>query len=583
MLAVGAFFLYRWKSSEAAGKTQYRVATVTRGMLRKTVSATGTLQPWTTVDIKSKAGGRIDLLAVDVGDQVKAGQIIAKIDPTDSQLTYSQSKADTDAARAKESQSGATFDLQVKQSRSSIAEARAQLKSGIANRDAAAARLQTARDQDSAQPRQTALAIAESKANYDAAVQQREQLTATQAQDRATAKAAYDQAVANDQSAQAAFERQKALYAQGFASKQAVEQAQAAAGVTAASVASAKTKLDTIAAEQKAVLDNTDAKVRQALAELNTAKAQVDVQTRRNALAEAEAAYKQAAAQVGQLEAALQAAIADQANDRIKALDIASAHASTARATAALVNAKTTLDQTVVRAPSEGVVLTKYVEQGTIITSGLSLNSTGTSIVQLGDISRMYVSVLVDETDIASVTVGQKVNISMDAYPQIAFKGKVSRVNPEAQVSQNVTSVAVRVEIDNSEPGFKNLKPNMNATCEFVVEEKEGALSVPSDAIQSDAAGSYVQVVVSPPAIAPAGGQSKRARGSAGEQTLTDVKSERRAVVAGFEGDDRTEIVSGLQEGERIVVQTIAATTTNSNSQARGAIGGGMGGPPRGR
>lgn len=581
-LVIVAFLIYRWRTAQPAEKTQYRVAAVTLTTLRKTVSATGTLQPWTTVDIKSKAGGRIDLLAVDVGDRVRSGQIIAKIDPTDSQLTYSQSKADTDAAKAKESQSSASYDLQVQQSQANIEQARAQLRSAHANIDAAAARLKTARDEAAVQPQQTTSAIAQAQANYDSTVQQRAQLTATQAQDRAAAKAAYDQAVANDKNAQATFARQKALYAKDFVSKQSVDQAEAAAGVTAAQIATAKARMDTIAMEQNAILDSADAKVRQAQAQLNATKAQFDVRAKNNAVSEAQSAYQQALASVGQLEAALREAEANQLNNRIRALDITSAHASTSRATAALTNAKTTLDQTVVRAPSEGIVLTKYVEQGTIITSGLSLNSTGTSIVQLGDVSKMYVNVLVDETDIGSVKVDEKVNVSIDAYPEIAFKGKVSRISPEAQVAQNVTTVAVRVEIDNTEPGFKDLKPNMNATCEFIVAEKRKALSVPSDAVQSDAAGTFVQVVLSPP---PAQTPGKTGRKNSNEQTLTEVKSERRRVETGFVGDDGTEIVSGLKEGERVVVQTIAATssTTRASSAAGSPFGGrGPGGPPPG-
>ncbi|MFI5385811.1 MAG: efflux RND transporter periplasmic adaptor subunit [Fimbriimonadales bacterium] len=589
-VAVIGFFVIRARQGAGAGKTSYRVATVARGSIRKTVSATGTLQPWTTVDIKSKAGGKINLLAVDVGDRVKPNQVIAKIDPTDSLLTYNESKADTDAARAKQSQSDATYQLQVKQTVVSIDQAQAALRAAQANLTAAGARLQTARDQSGVQPQQTAATIAQAKANYDSVVQQRAQLVATQEQDRASSKAAYDQAVANDRNTQLAWERQKTLFAKGFVAKQVVDQAEAAAAVTAAQVASTKIQLDTITVEQKAVADATDAKVRQALAQWNAAKSQADIQTKRDAVAEAESAYQQANAQVGQALASLHQAQANVTNDEIKAYDIKSAQASTAHASAALSNAKTTLDQTTVRAPSDGVVLQKYVEQGTIITSGLSLNSTGTSIVQIGDVSKMYVNVLVDETDIASVRVGERVNVTMDAYPGTPFKGSVSLVSPQAQVAQNVTSVAVRVELDNTQKGFNLLKPAMNATCEFVVDEKRNVLSAPSDAVQTDAQGSYVQVVVSPPSSATtsAKGKGKAGGRSAQTATLQDVKLEHRTVQVGFQGDDAVEITSGLKEGEVIVVQTITATTAAPATAARGAVGGfggrggGGGGPPPG-
>lgn len=613
VVAVGAiaFFVIRARGGGEEGKTQYRVATAHLGIVRKTVSATGTLQPWTTVDIKSKAGGRIDLLAVNVGDHVKPGQVIAKIDPTDTLLSYNQSKADTDSAHAKEGQSAATYQLQTKQSSAAVLQAQANLRSAQANEAAAASRLQTAKDVNAVQPGQTSASIASAKASYDSSVQDREQLKATQQQDRADSQSAYDSAVATDKNAQTDLTRQRALYDKGYVAKTVVDQAEATAAVSRAQVNATKSHLDTLVYQQKAAADAADAKVRQAQAQLNVAKSQADVQTRRNAVAEAESAYKQAQAQTGQSQASLTQAIAEISNNTIRKFDIATAHATLERANAALTNAKTTLDQTTVRALSEGVVLQKYVEQGTIITSGLSLNSTGTSIVQLGDVSKMYVNVLVDETDIASVHTGQKVNVTLDAYPDQPFKGTVALVDPQAQVVQNVTSIAVRVELDNTQEGFDELKPMMNATCEFVVEEKRRVLTIPSEAVQTDDKGTFVQVVVKPAAPAqpartaqrptqsqPGAKQGqRRARGTRNQQvTIPDdgnVVLERRAIEVGFQGDDSSEILSGLKEGERIVTQTIkpqpkTATTTGAASSpfgggggARGFGGGGGGG--RGR
>ena len=157
---------------------------------------------------------------------------------------------------------------------------------------------------------------------------------------------------------------------------------------------------------------------------------------------------------------------------------------------ASLTNAETTLTQTVVRAPSDGVILSKAVSEGTYITSGESLNSVGSTIVTLGDISRMYVQATVDETDLANVDDNQTVEVDFDAYPGIPFEGKVTRIEPQAVVNQNVTQFNVRVEIDNSSPTFRLLKPGMNATCNFVVGQKQDVLTVPSAAVQSDDAGS---------------------------------------------------------------------------------------------
>src|SRR5258708_14845146 len=90
-------------------------------------------------------------------------------------------------------------------------------------------------------------------------------------------------------------------------------------------------------------------------------------------------------------------------NNAIRKTDILGAEAQKMRAKAAFTNADTTLKQTRVEAPSDGIILKKYVDEGTIISSALSFAAAGNSIVQLGDITRMYLDVQVDETDIANV------------------------------------------------------------------------------------------------------------------------------------------------------------------------------------
>src|SRR5690348_2854156 len=86
----------RMRMAQSTGQVQYKVAAAATGEVEKTVSATGTLQPWTTVDIKSKAGGRVDQLLVDKGTVVTKDQIIARIDPTDTLLSVRTASAQMD-------------------------------------------------------------------------------------------------------------------------------------------------------------------------------------------------------------------------------------------------------------------------------------------------------------------------------------------------------------------------------------------------------------------------------------------------------------------------------------------------------
>ena len=567
--AACTFGFLKLSSPKPKGKTQYTVASATRGAVKKTVSATGTLEPWSTVDVKSKAGGRVDLLAVDVGSKVKKGDIIAKIDPTDSLLTYNQARASTQSAEAKQIQSSETYGLTVSQDDIAVQQARANLDSARAALVQAKARLDTAKTESEAQPSLTQAAIGQAKAAYDSAVQARAKLDATQAQDGASAQSNYDQAVANDKNAQVNLTRQKSLLAKGFVSQSTVDSATANAGVTHATVDSAYSKLSTLGAQQIAERVGADAAVAQALAEYKSAQANAMlVSTKLDSYHESLGAYRQAQAAVETAKAQLSNAIAAQRNGPIRRQDIASSAAEVSSAKAMLANAKATLDQTVVTAPSEGVVLTKNVEQGTIITSGLSLNSTGTSIVTLADISRMYVDVPVDETDIAGVKLGEKVDITFDAYSDHTFIGKVAKINPEGVVESNVTTIHVRVEVDNRDQNFTNLKPLMTAKCEFVEAEAQGVVTVPSEALHSDESSTYVDVVT---------GGSPTASNAL---KLIDVKTERKPVKVGIVGNELTSIESGLLEGERVVVSVEEPKTDDDMPKAAFATG--PGGPPPG-
>jgi HlyD family secretion protein len=555
--------------------TQYKVTAADTGTVKKTVSATGTLQPWTKVDIKSKAGGEVKAVLVDAGSIVTKNQVLARIDPTDTLLSYNTAKADVDSGEAKELQSDETFKLQQQQSKISIENSRAALTSAIANREAARARLDTAASESQSQPALTKAAISSAEANYENAVKQRKQLDSSNSQERATSQAALDQASANERNMQLTLDRQKTLLDKGYVAQQAVDQAQANEDMAVAQRNSAQEKVSTLDAEQQSAVEAADARVDQAKAQWQNAQAsQVDVTTRKQAVMEAQAAFKQGDAQVVQAKAELDQAIANQANDAIRRYDVAQSKAAEQRNDATLQNAKTTLDQTTVRAPSDGIILTKYVDAGTMITSGLSLNSTGTSIVQLGDISRMYVDVPVDETDIANVDEKQNVDVSFDAYPGVAFSGTVARIDPQADVIQNVTTFHVRVEIDNSAPSFRLLRPGMNATCDFVIDKKEDALSIPSDAMRTDDKGTFVEIATGGH-MAPADPKSDT---PPDPNTLVDVKIEHRPIETGLEGNDTVEVTSGLKAGEKVVTETIEPTVTQTTSPFGGGRGGGFGG-----
>lgn len=556
--------------ASANDQTQYQVAAVDYSEVRKTVSATGTLQPWQTVSIRSKAGGNVDQLFVDVGSVVHKGEVLAKIDPTDSEEAYDEASASVQQATANTAEAKLTYQMQVANDQQAVQNAEAALQS-------AQAKMIEAQADAQAQPAQTHSAIAQARAAYYAAIKQREELNSTNPQDYAAAQSAYNQDVANQKAAKVTLDRQVSLANQGFVAQQTVDTDQAAYDVAVAATQSAKEKLDTLSAQQQAVTQAADAQVANAKAALANAQAQtVNIPAKQDEYQAAVAAYKQA-------QAALAQAKANLLNDPIKKWAIQASAAGIVSGKAQVNDAKTTLDQTIVRSPANGVILVRDVSVGTIVPSALSATATGVELLSLGETDQMYVQATVDETDIANITVGQDVNVSFDAYPDIPFDGKVTRIDPQAVVNQNVTQFDVRVEIDNTAPTFRLLKPGMNATCDFIVDQKENVLAVPSEAVQTDDSGnSYVQVAT--------GGKPAPADTALGlppdPNLLVGVKVKRVPVQTGLEGDDNTQITSGLSPGEKVVtstIQPVQAAPQGGSPFASGPGGRGFGGGGGGR
>ncbi len=581
LIVVGAGGTFVYKSLSNASQPlpiQYKIATVATGTVKKTVTATGTLTAWTTVDIKSRAGGKILSLPVTEGQKVKKGDVVAEIDPSDTRLTYNQAQADIDSNKAKVSETRATLSLQETQTQVAIRTAKASLNSSAAAVASARARLAAAKATYNAQTPLTEANIMNAKAALDAAEQRLGQLKdATNIQAYATADANLNQAKANMVNSKAQLERQRALLDKGFVAQSAVDTALASYEVSKATVDNTKTKLDTMKPQIDADVQAQVAQVNQMKAALQTAEAnRVQIELKKQDVNTADASLNQSLADQKTAKAKLQEAIAGSSNVIIRGYQIKQALASGERSKAGLLNAEIQLADTHVKAPREGIVLKKYVEEGTIITSGQSFNSSGTSIIQLGDVSRMYVDVQVDESDIANIDIDQKVDVTFDAYQGAPISGKVIKIDPSATVASNVTTVHCRVEVDNTSQIYPLLKPTMNASCEFIINRKEDVLAIPNEAMRSNADGThYVEV--------PVGGKvATPDKGLEVDPTLfVDVKPTKVPVEIGLEGNDSTLIKSGLKEGDKIITQTIEPSAVPASGGGQPRMGGGGPGPGR--
>jgi HlyD family secretion protein len=163
-------------------------------------------------------------------------------------------------------------------------------------------------------------------------------------------------------------------------------------------------------------------------------------------------------------------------------LDFANSQASFVRARTSLDLAQQRLGDATVRAPVEGTVIEKTVSLGQVIQAGTSSVGGGSTILKMADLSRVRARALVNETDIGQIAAGQEATVTVDAFPDRPFSGRVEKVEPQAVVQQNVTMFPVLISLSN-EDGL--LKPGMNGEASVLVDRRTDVLAIPNDAVRN--------------------------------------------------------------------------------------------------
>ncbi len=210
---------------------------------------------------------------------------------------------------------------------------------------------------------------------------------------------------------------------------------------------------------------------------------------------------------------------------------VAQAHATVAQAQAAADRAAEELDNATIRSPIDAVVLSRDVEIGSPVSSILNLGSAATLVMVLGDMSTVYVRGRVDEADVGMVKLGQPARIRIETFKDRPFEGRVTQIAPMGVEKDNVVNFEVRVSIDNASG---ELRANMTSNAEILLEEHTGTLVIPEAAVLYDASRKASVEVVSD--AAPTG-------------------RERRGIATGLSNGTKTEVLEGLKEGERVILQ----------------------------
>ena len=220
-----------------------------------------------------------------------------------------------------------------------------------------------------------------------------------------------------------------------------------------------------------------------------TILARIDQRTPKNVLDQAEADLKLAEVRLENAEAQLvrgqalhaEGSIADKNFEEIQE-GFASAKSQHVRSIVNVENAKIALDDTLVKSPIDGTVISRPVEVGQVISSPTSAFGEGSIIMTMADLSKVRVRALVDEIDVGKVEIGQKVSIKVAAYRDKEFIGTVSKIEPKAYVQQNVTTFPVLIDIDNEE---NLLLIGMNTDVVIQILKKDVSLSVPTMSLRT--------------------------------------------------------------------------------------------------
>jgi HlyD family secretion protein len=486
--------------------SQYLTQTVERQTIPVSISANGSVSAERSINLSPKSAGIITALLVKEGDRVTPGQPIAIMDDSNlrGQMVQMQGQLAQQNANLKRLQAGNRQE-DIGKAEAMVAEARAnlqQLKSGN-------------RPQD----------IAQAKARVAQAQATLTKLQSDRTEEIAQAKFQLDAAKSRTELAQQRVKSNQFLRTEGAISQDKLNEVMSELRSAQASQEQAQRKLVQVQQGQPAEIAKQKAAIAEAEQALNLQLAG----TRSEQIA-------QAAAKLAQQEQALALLKAGTRPE-----DIEQAKAQVLAAQGSLENIKAQMHDAKVVAPFAGFVTKKYADIGAFVSpsmgGGSGSSATSSSILTLSS-DRHQLIVNISESQIGKIKPGQNVTLKVDAFPSEKFVGKVDRIAPKASVAQNVTSFEVYVAL--TYPGAEKLKAGMNAEAQFAIGNLENAMLVPNAAVVRQAQGEGVYVLNS------------------------DGQPIFQAISTGITTEGKTEVKTGLQGNERVLISPPSAAPAKS-------------------
>lgn len=560
LVGLGIGFTTRSNNND---KALQKTEVVKRGDFVLKINASGNLESLLSVEVKSNVEGEIETLDVEDGDFVEKGQILLQID--DKQITedMKQAEANVKAVEAQLEQAKRSLEIKVKQLDSDLQQQQdnvAQAKSSynvvkattlqqLSQQETAIQNTKESREQDNIALRQAKIALTQAEINLS-----------DQEQTESAAKVDLENAASE-------LKRTQELYDKKFVSQKELEDVQASSANASSRYETAQKRVlsqqETVQS-QKENIDSRERAVQMRKTTLNFEQQNLELlkQTRAAQEEQALTQLKIAQTRFAQLKENI-----DNEKD-ISRLSLESASANLLRVQSTLNNQQERLEWTTIIAPMSGIVINLQIEEDEIVTSGRSAFSQSPPLMEIVDLSQMVVKTSINEVDMEKLKVGQPAEIQLRAYPDRTYRGEVREISPSGQPRDNIIYFELLVAVLGSP---QELRPGMTADVDIVVVERQNALILPIEAVKSERAMTDKGVRTN----APVGSRSGRkyyvmlvANGDKDATTKNDASEGIKTYIeVGETNDTELEILSGLREGDRVLVQ--GSPPVESNQQRR--------------
>jgi len=507
LLALGAWRTVQVLNKRRAADNQkvqeqppaVEIQTVKRSSIQSELSLVGDIMPMSEVNIISKVPGKILEILVNEGSKVEKGKIMARLESKELGLQVKQAETAVQAANVAYNQAKSLSEVKI---RSQIAQAQAMFSS-------AEAALKQVRDLSETR---TTTQVAQAEAGFVAIKANLKKIKdGAREEEKRQIQATVQQAKAGLDNAKTDLERIENLYAAGAVSKQTLEGARTRTTVAEAQYEAASQQLrlvETGAREEDIIA--VESQVKQAEAGLELAKSLAQTKSWEKDIEMAQGQYNQA-------KAALEAAKALE-NARSWEAEITAAETGVKQAQTALELAKEALSNATITAPITGTISKRFMDTGSMASPAMPLFT----IVAMDAVKAV---VDVTEGDLAKIKVGVKAFISVEGLSD-KLEGRITLISPTLKAMSRTASV--EITIDNVS---HRLKPGMFARVNIPVENRDNTIVVRRSAIIEDRISGDKYVFV-----------------------IDTNKSSKRKVETGISKDDMIEIISGISDGEKLVI-----------------------------